>query len=190
MKHEKLGQGASVKTTILGAHLDWLRLGWGAEAVSRLALGDGARQLAQSTLLATDWMPFTQLIEIDKAIAAFVGGNEERAYREMGRHSAAINLRGVYKSFVRDEPHRFFQQYALLHRRFQDFGTARYEITGIQSGRLIVEEFTEYSPVFCVSGLGYYLGAVEMMGPGAPVEGEESLCQCSGDPACLFDICW
>jgi uncharacterized protein (TIGR02265 family) len=146
--------------------------------------------LLQRPLLATDWIPFARLIEIDRAIAAAAGGSAESAFRSLGHHSAVLNLRGAYKMFLSDEPHRFFEQCALLHRRFQNFGSARYQRTGLQSGRLIMEGFDEYSPAFCAGGLGYYEGAVEMMGAPGPIEVAEGLCQCKGDPACVFDICW
>jgi hypothetical protein len=187
---EKLVGTVSVKATMLAAHLDWLQHHSGVAKAALSGLSPIATALVQSSLLATDWIPFARLIEIDKAIAATAGGSPAYVYRCLGRHSAMLNLKGAYKSFVRDEPHRFFEQCALLHRRFQDFGTSRYERTGLQSGRLILEEYPEYSPVFCASGVGYYLAAVEVMGAPGHVEGTESLCQCNGDPSCVFDVSW
>ena len=66
-------------------------------------------------------------MEIDRAIATAVGGPAGEVFRELGRHSASLNLGGVYRSFVAEEPHRFFEQTALLHGRFQTFGRSAYE---------------------------------------------------------------
>ena len=156
-KKEHLGDKAAVKGTMLQAHLAWA----GAKVKDvvpkiQALLGPPARDLADRSVLATDWIPFRSLIEIDRAIAKVVGDAPESSFRELGRHSASLNLGGVYKNFVAEEPHRFFEQMALLHGRFQNFGRSAYERTGPHSGRIRIEGYEEYSPVFCTSGLGYY----------------------------------
>jgi hypothetical protein len=140
--------------------------------------------------LATDWVPLRCLIAIDTAIASVAGGRPAEVYRALGRHSAVVNLQGVYKAFIKEEPHRFFEQQALLHRRFQNFGTASYERSGPQSGRLRIEGYENPAPVFCASGRGYFEGALEMMKVPGPIQCSEVLCQCSGDPQCLFHLGW
>lgn len=44
--------------------------------------------------------------------------------------------------------------------------------------------------MFCLSGLGYYESALELMRVPGPLQVEESACQCAGDPACLYDLSW
>jgi hypothetical protein len=95
----------------------------------------------RSKLLATDWIPFGCLVAIDRAIAGLVGGDPQSVFRELGRHSALMNLGGVYKNFVADEPHRFFQQMTLLHGRFQNFGNSAYVKTGDRSGRIRIDGY-------------------------------------------------
>jgi uncharacterized protein (TIGR02265 family) len=188
---EKLRTHAAVKGTMVEAHLVWAdsRL---PDARARLEplLGADCVGFVKTKLLATDWIPFRCLVAVDRAIAALAGGDASQVFRQLGHHSAALNLGGVYRNFVADEPHRFFQQMTLLHRRFQNFGSSAYVKTGDRSGSVRIDGYEEYSPVFCESGVGYCEGALEMMGvPGRPSVVEVS-CQCAGDPACVFDLTW
>lgn len=188
---ESPGGEAAVKGTMLQAHLEWAR--------GRLPGGDLAGLTARLTpqdaavvaggVLATDWVPFGTLVRVDRAIAEAVGGRAEEVYRELGRNSARVNLSGAYKVFVQDEPHRFFANAALLHSRFQNFGTCRYERTGPRSARLSFEGYEEPSPVYCASASGYYEGALLAMKAPAPAAAESS-CQCRGAASCVFDLSW
>lgn len=191
VRTEKLGRTAAVKATMLQAHLEW-GMERAPDLHARLQPLVPAECLAhvERALLATDWIPFRCLVAIDRGIATAVGGGSEHVYRELGRHSATLNLGGVYKSFVVEEPHRFFEQASLLHGRFQNFGRAAYERTGERSGRLRFEGYEEWSPVYCSSALGYFTEALRLMNVPSPPTGAETSCQCAGDPACLFELSW
>jgi uncharacterized protein (TIGR02265 family) len=188
---ENLGTHAAVKGTMAEAHLAWAESRF-SDARTRLEplLGADCIGFVKSKLLATDWIPFRCLMAIDRAIATLVGGDASEVFRQLGHHSATLNLGGVYRSFVADEPHRFFQQMTLLHGRFQNFGRSAYVKTGDRSGRMRIEGCEEYSPVYCTSGLGYYEGALEMMHVPGRAAVAEVACQCAGDPACMFDLAW
>jgi predicted hydrocarbon binding protein len=130
-------------------------------------------------------------VRIDRAIAEVVAGESlEETLRQMGRHSAVVNLGGVYKIFVKDEPHRFFKRMTTLHGRFQSFGEPAYEEITEKSGRIQIEGCNEYSKIYCWSALGYYQGALEMMKVPGPIKAVEASCQCEGDPNCVFDLHW
>ena len=182
----------AVKGTMLQAHLAWAQEQLDAPSLAKLRslLAAGVRELVDRPPLATDWVPLNILLDVDRGIAAVAGGRPDDVYKSLGHHSAVTNLQGVYKAFAREEPHRFFEQQALLHRRFQNFGTAFYERAGLQSGRLRIEGYDKPSPVFCASGKGYFEGVLEMMKVPGPIQCTEVLCQCSGDPSCLFDLSW
>jgi len=182
----------AIKGTMLQARIAWVREHLDGPVQDRLrsAVDARYRDYLDRPPLATDWIPLEGLLSVDVAIASVAGGVAEDVYRALGRHSATMNLRGVYKAFAVDEPHRFFEQQALLHRRFQNFGTAHYERAGLQSGRLRIEGYANPAPVFCASGRGYFEGALEMMKVPGPIQCTEVLCQCSGDPSCLFDLSW
>jgi hypothetical protein len=182
----------AVKGTMLQAHLLWAGSRLDAAALERVReqVSAAYRDYLERPPLATDWIPLDALIQYDRAIAAVVGGPPEEVYRALGHHSATTNLQGVYKAFAVEEPHRFFEQQALLHRRFQNFGTAHYERAGLQAGRLRIEGYEHPSLVFCASGRGYFEGVLEMMRVPGPIQCTEVLCQCHGDPQCLYDLSW
>jgi predicted hydrocarbon binding protein len=188
---DRLGTQAAVKGTMVEAHLAWLLI-QRPDGVRQLPsrLDEETRRLLADGLLATSWVPFRCLIAVDRAIASVMGGPAEPVFRSLGRHSAVVNLGGVYKNYVSEEPHRFFTQMTRLHDRFQNFGRSLYERVDERAGRIRIEGYQEYSPCFCASGLGYYEGALHMMKVPGPVRCLETSCQCAGDPACLFDLSW
>jgi len=189
---EALTKDAAVKGTMLLAHIAWARERLGAEPGPRIraALGPEAAKLVDRGVLATDWIPFSSLIEVDRALASEVGGHADEAYEEMGYHSASQNLGGVYRQFVAEDPHRFFEQMALLHRRFQNFGHCEYERSTPRSGVIRVEDCEAFSPVYCASARGYYEGALVTMGISDSVRVVERRCRCGGDELCEFELAW
>jgi predicted hydrocarbon binding protein len=176
---------------MLRAHLSWAtnRFGPGWEPV-RERLSPQALALLSRSILATDWIPFSLLVEIDRALAAAAGGDPEETWLALGRHSAALNLTGVYKSFISGEPHRFFERMTVLHHQFQTFGRSVYEKLGESSGRIRIENSTAFSTVYCVSGRGYYEEALRLLRAPGPVSVRETACSVSGDPACVFELSW
>lgn len=162
------------------------------DVLSRLGdlLGETDRKHLDMALLATEWIPFGAFVRIDRAIAELVGGSVDANLRAMGHHSAIVNLGGIYKFFIKDEPHRFFTKMTVLHHRFQSFGEPAYEATGDRSGQMRIEGCEDFSKVYCWSALGYYEGALEMMKVPGPVRAEEISCQCDGDPVCVYDLAW
>ncbi len=191
IKREHLPGRVQVKGTMLHAHLDWLAKQAKLPATALLPhLSPECQRLISVGILATDWIRLAQLVAIDHAVAKVSGRAPEEVFRELGHHSAVANLAGVYKSFVADEPHRFFEGQARLHGRFQDFGRSVYEKVGERSGRIRLEEYVEYSPVFCLSAVGYYQGALETMHVPGPIGVAETLCTCAGDPTCTFELRW
>lgn len=188
---EKLEGNGAVKATMLAAHLAWAEQHvTGAKTALRDRVGAEAARFLEGALLATLWVPLRELVEIDRAIAGVVDMPEAEVYRAMGRHSAELNLGGVYRIFVKREPHRFFQRMMLLHDRFQSFGRPLYQETGEHSGRLQLEGCEEFSPVYCASARGYYEGVLEMMKVPGPIVVVERTCQCAGEAACLYELSW
>lgn len=190
VKREHLAGQVHVKGTMIQAHLNWLRFKGLEPTALTPHLSADLRKLVAHNVLATSWVSLLALVSVDRAIALLVGGNEDEVFRELGRHSATSNLAGVYAGFVSDEPHRFFEKQARLHARFQDFGASAYAETGPKSGRMKLTSYVEYSPVFCLSAVGYYQGALETMKAPGPIRVRETACTCAGDEACVFDLTW
>jgi uncharacterized protein (TIGR02265 family) len=191
-RKEKLGDKAKVSATILQAHLSWAEQKWGQPVAERLAtiLDGEAQDLVSRPLAPTDQILLRDLVRIARGIVAVDGGDPDAIFEELGRHSARLNLGGAYKSFMPETPHRFFEQMNFLHRTFQNFGRSTYEKLGPRSCRITLVEYAEYSPMFCLSGRGYYEEALRMMKAPGPISVEETSCQCAGDASCVFELSW
>jgi uncharacterized protein (TIGR02265 family) len=181
---------AAIKGTMLQAHLGWAQKRLGDVSRLKAHVESGCAEHVNPATLSTTWVPFRCLINIDRAIAAAVGGSSDRVFHDLGVHSATINLAGVYKSFISSEPHRVFTQMGLLHRMFQNFGEWQYAKTGATAGRITLRDYVEYSPVYCTSAVGYFEGALTMMHAPGHIVVRETACQCAGDAHCQFELSW
>ena len=192
VRQEKLGGKASVKGTMLQSRVSWIgkNITQGMAGIEPHLDGESFALLNRLLVRGTEWIPFCRLIQIDRAIAAAVGGPPESVYHELGRHSASLNLGSVYKLFISTEPHESFQRMALLHNRFQNFGRLAYNKVGHRSGRITMQDYYEYSPVYCASALGYYEEALRIMKAPGPIVVTETSCQCAGEDMCLFELKW
>ena len=189
---ERLEGDARVAASVLRAHLAWAAERWpDIPAALRPHLDEAALSLLREP--SADYgatISFRDLVRIDRAIAAAAGGDAEQVYEALGRSSARVNLAGLSHGYDPEQPHRLFQSMDVLHRTFQDFGRSHYERTGPRAGRIRIEHYEEYSPVFCLGGRGYYAEALRTLEMPGPVVVEEVACQCSGDPACVFELSW
>lgn len=191
-RQERLGTTEHVVASVLRAHLLWAGKRW-PDVPGQLRPHLEAADLAlveQPPRGATDTVLFSQLVRIDRAIAAAAQGDAEDVFHALGAHSAALNLAGLYGQYDPEEPHRLFTSMSYLHRTFQTFGKSTYVRVGERSGRIRLEEYDEYSPVFCSSGRGYYEEALRMMNVPGPAIVREVTCQCAGDTACVFELSW
>jgi hypothetical protein len=187
--HERF-EGGRVKGTIIRAHVDWVRETASREDTIEFFehLPADVRRAATHTL-ASAWYPFEMLIAIDRAIAGFFGGGRPSFLEELGRRSAQRNLSTVTTLLEGTDPHLFFYRTALLHRQFQDFGTAAYQTASPSSGVMVHAGYTSYSPLYCASAMGFYAEALRMHGRSDARVSEET-CQCFGDAACRFQLSW
>jgi predicted hydrocarbon binding protein len=185
-RQESLERNARVAASVLRAHLSWAAERW-PDVVKALEphLDESTPPQGESVTIF-----FSDLARIDRAIATAAGGDADAIYDALGTYSAKINLAGLYRTYDREEPHKFFAAMSILHRTFQDFGESEYEKTGERSGRIRIARYREYSPVYCLGGRGYYEEALRMMRVPGPAQVREVACQCSGDPACVFELSW
>jgi hypothetical protein len=190
-KREHLGETAKVTSSILKAYLAWAQKRW-PDAVKRLQALVSADTAA---LLAAPFdenrrILFRQLVEVSKAVAVTEGGNPNVVYGELGRQSAVVNMAGAYSRFSQEVPHQFFDHMDHLHHTFQNFGRSSYTRTGERAGRIRLEGYQEFSPIYCQSGVGYYEQALRMMKAPGPIRVVEVSCQCLGEPACVYELSW
>jgi predicted hydrocarbon binding protein len=190
---ERLGRRARVRAAIPRAHLSWARKRWGAGFVDVLTphLDPEGLALVRNPPAGADAMVlFSTVVRLDRALATAAGENPEAVFYALGVHSAEHNLKGVYDHYDPETTHEFFDAMRFVHRTFQDFGKSSYERLGERAGRMRIERYPEFSPVFCISGRGYYAEALRMMKAPGPVVVREVGCHCLGEPACVFELSW
>ena len=182
--------GGRVKGAMVRAHLQFVReeLGEAALAATLKELPAAVASEVQG-LLATTWCAFESLVVLDRTIARVARRDERALMQELGRYSARVNLSTIYRAFHRDDIHEFFRNSAMLHRQFQDFGTAEYEHLGPSHARISVRDAVCYSPTYCASEAGYLEQVIAAHG-GKAATVVESACQCANDDRCTFELRW
>jgi hypothetical protein len=191
-REERLLGRYHVRAEMLRAHLAWAakRFDDVVEAVRPHLDARSLELVARPPSARSATVSFRDLVTIDRALAAAVGGDPGPIYLAMGVHSARHHLKALPKHYDPELPHRFLESMSLVHRMFQNFGRSRYERHGRFSGRVRLEGYREYSPVFCTSGQGYYEEALRMMAVPGPIVVRETACRCAGEPACVFELSW
>jgi len=178
--------GSRVKGTMVRAHIDWVR-----DHRDRNEIIEFFELIAPrvKTVLSATWYPFEDVVELDRTIMNLFGNGDLRFLQELGAYSARQSLCGVHRAFRRDGVHEFFRHSALLHHRFQDFGSAQYAETGATEGRMVHSGYDSYSPIYCASAIGFHHECIRLHG-GTHVTVWESECQCRGDATCTFEMVW
>lgn len=183
--------GGMVKGGMMAAHIGWATKARRPADIARFwaALPSDLQESLSGMLLPVNWFPFSDLIEVDRAIVKVFGGGDPAVLREVGAYSARSNLTGIFKAFRASSIHEFFDNGALLHAKFQDFGEAAYVMTSRTSGEMIHSGYRSYSPLFCQSALGYYRESLLLHGAASP-QVDETTCQCRGARSCTFALRW
>jgi hypothetical protein len=168
------------------AHVDWVR-----DHRDRNEVIEFFESIPSTmrTVLAASWYPFEHVVKLDRVIMNRFGHGEPVFLQELGAYSARQTLTGVHRSFQRSGVHELFHRSALLHDRFQDFGTAEYRGLAELEGQMIHRGYSSYSPLYCASAIGFYRECIRLHG-GMNVHVWESRCQCRGDDACVFEFAW
>lgn len=157
-----------------------------ASVTARLPEED-RRALAE--IVIEDWYPLAALDRVDRSIAEELGGNQDEIFDKLGEFSATSSLSGPYSSLLNPDIHSFLTQSAMIHRSYQDFGSAAYESLSETSGLLTIKYETAPPATFCVSGAAYFRHAVEMCGARA-ARVTHTRCSGRGDSVCEFYITW
>jgi len=183
--------GGKIKGGMMAAHISWATHDRPADKVARFwnALPFEMREALGGMILPVKWYEFADLITVDRAIIKTLGGGDITILREVGAHSARLNLTGVYKIYRRDSIHDFLGNGARLHSKFQDFGRAAYLQKGPLAGQMVLSDYLSYSPLYCESALGFYRESLQIHGA-RMVEVGETTCQCRGAASCTFVLRW
>jgi uncharacterized protein (TIGR02265 family) len=137
-----------------------------------------------------DWYPLRVLDDVDKAIVnELADESPDAVFDQLGEFSATTSLSGPYSSLLNPDIHSFLQQSALIHRAYQDFGSASYAPRSDTSGVLTIKYETAPPVSFCISGTAYFRHAIEMCGARS-ARITHTRCRSRGDSLCEFYITW
>jgi len=140
------------------------------------------------TPLASSWVEFESLIELDKAIHHELKVKYPNVLALIGAASAELGIGRIYRSLDTDSLLAFLENNAQFHDQYQKFGTVRFEKTAT-GARMIYSNYPCYSPVFCASAIGYFMESILRHG-GTDPKVAETKCQCHGEKTCTFEMAW
>jgi predicted hydrocarbon binding protein len=140
------------------------------------------------TPLASSWCEFESLIELDRTIHESLRAEYPNVLALIGAASAELGIGRVYKSLDSAELTKFLENTAIFHNQYQKFGHVKFEKTA-KGARIIYSDYPCFSPIFCASGIGFFIEAILRHG-GSDPQVTETRCQTLGDSSCTFDMTW
>jgi uncharacterized protein (TIGR02265 family) len=151
---------------------------------------DDAKALRR-TLLVTTTYPLSTNLKLDEAIAReLYPADGKRAFLEMGRSSADVNLTGPQKAFVRaGDPHHLLSFAETIYAYYYAEGRRTYEKTGPKTATLVTYDAPAATPGDCLTVVGWHQRAIELSG-GKEVQVVETRCRSRGDLVCEYRCSW
>ena len=180
---------AKVKGVMFGGRKQFLTEVAGADGLAAIIAKLSPRTASYAkTPLASSWCEFASLIELDRATYEALKQKHPNVLALIGAASAELGIGRVYKSLDSTELLKFLESQALFHNQFQKFGNVHFEKTP-NGGRMICSDYPVYSPIYCASGVGFYLESILRHGGSDPGV-VETKCQTLGDAYCSFEMTW
>jgi len=145
----------------------------------------------QRVLLVTSSYPLELNVRLDDAIAREIHPDDpSRAFLEMGRASAEVNLKGPQRSFLLEgDPHHLLALSEMIYAYYYGEGRRTYEKTGPNSCTLTTWDAPPSTPGDCLTVVGWHERAIELSG-GREVTVKETRCRSRGDPVCEYSCAW
>lgn len=156
-----------------------------------LSLPPEDAQKLRRTLLVTQGYPLDLNLRLDQAIAKELYPREpDRAFLEMGRASADVNLSGTQKAFVRPgDPHHLLSFAESIYAYYYGEGRRTCQKTGPTSAVLTTHDAPPATPGDCLTVVGWHQRAIELSG-GTNVRVSETKCRSRGDEVCEYHCSW
>lgn len=184
------GGSLRVQGRLLASRIEFLRHRHGPEVLGRCLERLSTKDRDAFGELDTDrWYPFAMLVRFDRAITDTLGPDPGAVLEELGAWSARLHTTWLGRDAPLVSAHAFLARLAEDHRRLVDFGHAEYRRHAFREGELRYSGYPRPEPSYCRSGVGFLRRAVQLL-CSSPVSVEEVRCQCRGDDACVYRICW
>jgi hypothetical protein len=179
-----------IKGGLLRARFLFIVLHHGADVWAKIAASlPQADREALDEIEIDNWYSLATLDRLDSAIADELGGDREEIFTTLGEFSATSSLSGPFSSLLNPDIHGFLTQTALIHRSYQDFGSATYEVLSDNSGLLKID-YEDAPPIsYCTSGTAYFRRAIELCGA-QNARITHTRCAGRGDAVCEFYATW
>jgi uncharacterized protein (TIGR02265 family) len=160
------------------------------ERVLRHLPEEDAKQLRRTMLVTGTW-PLALNIRLDQAIAKELHPREpERAFLEMGRASAEVNLTGTQRAFVtQGDPQGLLSFAETIYAYYYGEGRRTYQKTAPRSATLTTHDAPPATPGDCLTVVGWHQRAIELCG-GNNARVLETRCRTRGDPVCEYQCSW
>ncbi|HYS10519.1 MAG TPA: TIGR02265 family protein [Myxococcales bacterium] len=148
-------------------------------------------KLLRRTLLVTATFPLALNLGLDQAIAKELHpGDPTRAFLEMGRASAEVNLRGPQRAFVREgDPHALLSLSETIYAYYYGEGRRAYRKTSDTSATLTTHGAPRSTPGDCLTVVGWHQRAIELCGGRNP-QVRETQCRSRGQMVCEYECSW
>ena len=184
---------ARTKGTSINAILRFVVQNWGDEGLERLAVHMPSPETAaivRNSVLAGSWYPFAYFAQILDAAEALFGNGTGTFARRQGAACADVDLRGVYRVFIRFTSVGFLVERAgKVWRQYYDSG----ELVVLESEKHFVNfelrGFASPHRGHCETVLGWSWRASELSGA-SKVHGSHPSCRARGEKRCLFRMEW
>ena len=148
-------------------------------------------QKLRRTMLVTQSYPLELNLRLDAAIAKELYPKEpDRAFLEMGRTSADVNLTGTQRAFVRKgDPHHLLSFAESIYAYYYGEGRRTYQKVGPRAAVLTTHDAPPATPGDCLTVVGWHERAIEICG-GANPKVSETKCRSRGDTVCEYHCSW
>jgi hypothetical protein len=179
-----------IKGGLLRARFLFIVLNHGADVWAKIVAGlPQTDREALDEIEIDNWYSLATLDRVDSAIADELDGDREEVFTALGEFSATSSLSGPFSSLLNSDIHGFLTQTALIHRSYQDFGDATYEVLSDNSGLLKID-YEDAPPIsYCTSGTAYFRRAIELCGA-QNARITHTRCAGRGDVVCEFYATW
>lgn len=182
-----------IKGASLVARLEWTEQKQpGARNKVLAAMRSEDRKALGGVVMTMGWYSLELCAQLDAAIASVLAPERppEEIYRLLGRASAADNLGGAHRLFLRDgTPHGVLGRFPQVRAQYYTDGAATYEYVAAGHGRITVEGAASVTVADCTSTAGYFEQALELAG-GLDAQIDHHECILNGAARCRFECHW
>jgi hypothetical protein len=184
--------GPCVKGTLLLARMKYVqKVAPEKVAIVLASLPAADEHLLRSLLLPSSWYPLDLLRRFESSIVSVLQqGSRSEVLLDIGRATAALNLTGTQRGYVRDgDPHFLLERSSGIYACHFNVGSRTYEKIGERAGVVrTVKPFTDAKDA-CLITVGWLERAIEIAGA-RNARVVETQCAAKGAPHCEIVCEW